>query len=441
MAFQSYGDPDTPNVLPPFAPSRPVGIHFGRPHLRNTMTKALEFFHLFFTEEMVSEICTHTNSYANEHTIEGSHQSYTQSDGSWKDTTPEEINRLVALLIYFGLVKVGGHTDKYWSTKTLYYGLWARSIMSRTRFRALMALLHVVDPGSENAGDKLRKMESFIDSFKSRCLALYQPRQQLAIDEQMVKSRHRSGIRQYIKDKPTKWGIKLWVLADSSNGYTIDFNVYIGKAAGRDVGVNGLGYDVVVCLMQNFFNQGYHLYIDNFYTSTALVKYLFQQGVPTTGTIRENSRGFPADMKNGIQWSKASNVQRGSMRWERDPPVLALQWFDNKVVSMLTTIENANDSLQVKRKTKTAGIWSTKVVQQPQAIATYNKYMNAVDRSDQILAVNNVLRKCRRWWKTLFFHLIDIAVVNSFILFREHQRHFPDNEDLKRTADYSLGHF
>ena len=256
MAFQSSGDPDTPNVLPPFAPSRPVGIHFGRPHLRNTMTKALEFFQLFFTEEMVSEICTHTNSYANEHIIEGSHQSYTQSDGSWKDTTPVEINRLVALLIYFGLVKVGGHTDKYWSTKTLYYGLWARSIMSRTRFRALMALLHVVDPGSENAGDKLRKVESFIDSFKSRCLALYQPRQQLAIDERVVKSRHRSRIRQYIKDKPTKWGIKLWVLADSLNGYTIDYNVYIGKAAGRNVGVNGLGYDVVVCLMQNFFNQG-----------------------------------------------------------------------------------------------------------------------------------------------------------------------------------------
>ena len=32
-----------------------------------------------------------------------------------------------------------------------------------------------------------------------------------------------------------------------------------------------------------------------------------------------------------------------------------------------------------------------------------------------------MLRKCLRWWKTLFFHLIDIAVVNSFILFREHQ--------------------
>ena len=98
-----------------------------------------------------------------------------------------------------------------------------------------MALLHVVDPGSEDKGDKLRKVESFVTCFKSRCLALYQPRQNLAVDERMVKSRHRSGIRQYIKDKPTKWGIKLWVLADSSNGYTVDFNVYIGKEAGQTV--------------------------------------------------------------------------------------------------------------------------------------------------------------------------------------------------------------
>lgn len=405
------------------------------------MTRAVDFFRLFFTVEMINNICSHTNSYANENIIAGTHRSYTESDGSWKDTTPDEINRLIALLIYFGLVKVGVNTDRYWSTKSLYYGLWARSIMPRIRFRALMALLHVVDPATETPGDKLHSVESFIDYFKSRCLDLYQPRQQLAIDERMVKSRHRSGIRQYIKDKPTKWGIKLWVLADSSNGYTIDFNIYIGRAAGRVVSEHGLGYDVVVQLMQPFFNQGYHLYIDNFYTSGTLVKYLFEKGVPTTGTIRENSRGFPANLKNASEWSKASNVKRGSMRWERDPPILALQWLDNKVVSVLTSIDNANDSLQVSRKTRTDGVWSTKVVQQPQAIASYNKYMNGVDRSDQILATNNVSRKCIKWWKTLFFHLIDIAVVNSFILFREHQAQFPDVEELQRTADYSLAHF
>lgn len=438
MPFKSYGDRDVGNPLPGFTPLRPPGIHFGQPLLRNAMTRAVDFFFLFFTADMINNICSHTNSYANEHIMEGSFRSYAQADGSWQDITPDEIKRLIAMLIYFGLVKVG-NVDNYWSVKTLYHGLWARAIMPRTRFRALMALLHVVDPAAETPGDKLCKVESFIDYFKSRCLSLYQPRQNVAIDERMVKSRHRSGIRQYIKDKPTKWGIKLWVLADSSNGYTVDFDVYIGRAAGRDVSEYGLGYDVVLKLMQRFLNQGYHLFVDNFYTSLTLFKHLFTQGVPATGTVMESRRDFPPGLKNGKQWAKKK--QRGSMRWDRDPPCLALQWVDNKVVSLLTTIDNANDSLQVTRKTKTAGVWSTKVVPQPRTVNNYNKYMNAVDRSDQILATNNVLRKCMSWWKTLFFHLIDIAVVNSFILFKEHQAKFPDNEALCRKADYSLSHF
>ena len=301
-----------------------------------------------------------------------------------------------------------------------------------------MALLHVVDPATEVPGDKLRKVESFVEYFKTRCRELYQPRQNVAIDERMVKSRHRSGIRQYIKDKPTKWGIKLWVLADSSNGYTIDYNIYIGRATGQ-LSEHGLGYDVVMKLMEPYLNQGYRLFVDNFYTSVPLFKTLFTHGVPATNTILETRRNFPVVLKNGKEWAKGK--ERGAMHWERDAPCLALQWIDNKVVSLLTTIDNANDRIQVNRKSKTAGQWSTKAVYQPKTISNYNKYMNAVDRSDQILATNNVLRKCMRWWKTLFFHLTDIAVVNSFILFKEHQANNPDDEALSRPNDYSLSSF
>ena len=81
--------------------------------------------------------------------MDGGFQLYTQHDGSWQDVTPDKLKRLIALFIYFSLVKVS-HVDKYWSTKTLYHGLWARDILLRTRFRALMALLHVVDPATVN---------------------------------------------------------------------------------------------------------------------------------------------------------------------------------------------------------------------------------------------------------------------------------------------------
>lgn len=127
------------------------------------------------------------------------------------------------------------------------HGLWARSIMSRDRFKALMGMLHVVDPSTEDETDKLCKVSSLLEVFKDKCQSLYQPFQHVSVDERMVKSKHWSGIRQYIKDKPTKWGIKLWVLADSANGYTCDFDVYTGRRnADKAPSVSRLGYDVVM---------------------------------------------------------------------------------------------------------------------------------------------------------------------------------------------------
>ena len=181
--------------------------------------------------------------------------------------------------------------------------------------------------------------------------------------------------------------------------------------------------------------QGYHLFVDNFYTSVALVRDLFNQGVMVTGTMIENRRGFPQCLKNEKEWAK--RVARGGMRWFRVPPVLALQWNDNKVVSMLTTSGSANAHHQVSRS-KTNNVYREVNVPQPDVINEYNRYMNAVDRSDQILFAHNCLRKCVRWWKTLFYHLIDIAVVNAYILFRRHHAANPDNEALRRKSTYSL---
>ena len=125
--------------------------------------------------------------------------------------------------------------------------------------------------------------------------------------------------------------------------------------------------------------------------SVHLFKTLFTQGVPATGAIIETRKNFPAALKNSKEWAKGK--ERGAMRWEQDAPCLALHWIDNKVVSLLTTIDNADDRVLVNKKTKTAGLWSTKVGYQPKTVSNYNKYINAVDRSDQILATNNVFYK------------------------------------------------
>ena len=67
--------------------------------------------------------------------------------------------------------------------------------------------------------------------------------------------------------------------------------------------------------------------------------------------------------------------------------------------------------------------------------------MNGVDRSDQYLAKYNLLRKCLRWWKTLFFHMIDISLVNAFILFQSFRKENPKSVPLKRANGYSVLEF
>ena len=124
------------------------------------MVKPLDFFQLFFIREMVESIVLHTNSFGNIHIASEGYKTYTRSDGSWQETTSEEIHRLIALLIYFGLVKLVGEVKKYWRTATLFHGLWARAIMPRLRFSALMAFLHIVDPLNEPAGNKLHEVEA-----------------------------------------------------------------------------------------------------------------------------------------------------------------------------------------------------------------------------------------------------------------------------------------
>jgi hypothetical protein len=39
----------------------------------------------------------------------------------------------------------------------------------------------------------------------------------------------RSNLKVYNKDKPNKWGIKLYILADALYGFTLKVNVCVGK--------------------------------------------------------------------------------------------------------------------------------------------------------------------------------------------------------------------
>lgn len=102
-----------------------------------------------------------------------------------------------------------------------------------------------------------------------------------------MKSKRRSGIRKYIANKPVKIGLKLWVLDDRLTGYTDDFLVYTGKSI--ETYNHGLGYSLVMKLMEPLLNQEYHLFFDNVYTSVKILNGILCLGAPACGTSIESS--------------------------------------------------------------------------------------------------------------------------------------------------------
>ena len=56
----------------------------------------------------------------------------------------------------------------------------------------------------------------------------------------------------------------------------------------------------------------------------------------------------------------------------------------------------------------------------PNTVNIYSRLMKGVDLSNQLISYYELNRKTIKWWKRIFFHLLDIAIVNSFIIYKKY---------------------
>ena len=102
------------------------------------------------------------------------------------------------------------------------------SLLSRNRFDEIMQNLHLVDNSNLDKEGKFAKVRPLIDKLNEQCLANYLPEQSVSIDESMVPYFGRHGYKQYMRNKPVKFGYKFWV-AVTPLGYVIQFYPCAGK--------------------------------------------------------------------------------------------------------------------------------------------------------------------------------------------------------------------
>ena len=84
--------------------------------------------------------------------------------------------------------------------------------------------------------------------------------------------------------------------------------------------------------------------------------------------------------------------------------------MDKRLVTMVSAVHN--DDMVSKRR-RTGG---QEEIQKPKMIVEYNSYMGGVDKSDQFLSYYGFDHRSVKWWKRVAFHLLDLSIVNAYIV-------------------------
>ena len=194
-------------------------------------------------------------------------------------------------------------------------------------------------------------------------------------------------LRQYIANKPDKWGFKFFALA-STDGVIYDILPYQGSTTFENLNTNltstennmNLSSKVVIALVKSMTSiEGSIIYVDNFFSSYNLVKYLREElGCFYTGTVRENRSGNPT-LRATSDLNK-NPVKRGTLDYVSNDGILCAKWKDNKIVSIISSSTGMEPLSSVNRCDKSSK--SKKEIVCPLVLKQYNNSMGGVDKSD-----------------------------------------------------------
>ena len=151
-------------------------------------------------------------------------EKFATRQGFTYETKDEEIKALIGILILLGATK---------SSKQSTSSIWAEdgtgkplciAAMCKKRFVFLLYCLRFDDYTSRNEPklyDKLALIRELYEEFLKSCVSNYSPSANCTVGESLLGFRGRCGFKVNIPNKPAKYGIKVYVLADNESSYCI----------------------------------------------------------------------------------------------------------------------------------------------------------------------------------------------------------------------------
>ncbi|CAG2197406.1 unnamed protein product [Mytilus edulis] len=402
---------DTPPICAPFTgtPGLNTDIDLGED------PQPIDFFNLLFNNSMWDTIVLQTNLYANRK-LQNDELKPNSRITKWRPTSIDEMKVFFSLIISMGLTRKGD-LDAYWSTDEVINTPFFSKMMAKDRFMNILANLHLNDNNLANT-DRLYKVRPFITMMRDT-FGVYTPEESLSFDEGTCPFKGRVKFRVYNPMKPNKFGIKLYQCCEARSGYCVAFDIYDADAE-RSCSIYadtvGVAEDcthttkLVVGLLAfcGLLLKGYKVYLDNYYCSPELFNELDLLNTYACGTVRTNRKLVPK------AFTEVKKLKQGQGIFRRMGNLLAIKFHDKRDVHMLSTMHEAK-LIVTDRVNK-----DNEPVLKPNLVVDYCKFMGGVDMNDQICQYYDVLRKSVKWWKTLFFHLFNVLLVNVYVLFKKY---------------------
>lgn len=126
-----------------------------------------------------------------------------------------------------------------------------------------------------------------LNHFIARCQTLYNLEREVMVDKLIVAYEGKlCSPRQFMRDKPTTYGLKLWCLASPSSHYVYDVSLFEGVEIGK--GPHRLGQKVSINFLKPLLNLGHVFVCDSFFSSPLLFYELMVEGTWAWGIVRSD---------------------------------------------------------------------------------------------------------------------------------------------------------
>ncbi|KRZ01763.1 PiggyBac transposable element-derived protein 4 [Trichinella zimbabwensis] len=354
-------------------------------------------FKLLITPAMVNVVVQNTNKKA-EKVYREWNKKHPDALKLWKPTHEEEMYAFIGLLLI---------SDVYKSSDESVSELWSLnngrpifgSVMTENRFKSLLRFYRFDETTTRAARLEFDKLAAFRDiwtMFQTNLKNVYKPSAFLTVDEQLVSTRARSSIRQYMPCKPGKYGIKIFWCCDAETSYPLAGEIYVGRQPGQSERMN-VG-ELVKRLVRPWCGKGRNVTMDNFFISIPLAEDLLAKRTTIVGTLRRNKKEVPSEMTE----TRGREVSSSLFCFDWQLTLVSYIPKRKKCVLLLSTMHH-DDAVSAEHEGK------------PDIVLFYNETKSGVDTLDQLVRVYTCKRRTRRWPMVLWFNTLDCAGIAAYV--------------------------